>query len=68
MYSREYFYSIKTSVSEVKTPSLTESFKEIEKILFKEQFDNWRLNNNRNSILKKSLTDVGIIQTELIVI
>lgn len=65
MYSREYFYSIKTSITEVKNQKLIDSFKEIDKILFKEQFDNWRLNNTKKSFLKKSLTEIGLVQTEL---
>ena len=65
MYSREYFYSLRQlSASTNVADELRDKFANIDKLLFKEQFDNWR-DNNRPSILKTNLSDDEKIETEL---
>ena len=65
MYSREYFYSLRQlSIDPIVSDELQDKFVNIDKLLFKDQLDNWR-DNNRPSILKSNLTDGEKIETEL---
>jgi len=68
MYSREYFYNIRKSINknieQELEQELIEKINNIDKLLFKDKYNNWR-SKNQPSLIKKKLSEIDKIKNEL---